>query len=105
MTVEERAKTVTDEVGTATTGAELRALIIQALRDQIEDCAKLTDDETMRLEKFVTEYKRKGDKDAALRFQGSIVTVAKLGREIRALANQTEQTEGKGDKHACNNSI
>lgn len=38
MTVEERAKTVTDEVGTATTGAELRALIVQALRDQIEDC-------------------------------------------------------------------
>lgn len=44
MTIEERAKTVSDEVGTATTGAELRVLIAQALRDQVEDCAKIADD-------------------------------------------------------------
>jgi hypothetical protein len=37
MTVEERSKSVTDEVGTATTGAELRALIAQAINAAVEE--------------------------------------------------------------------
>jgi hypothetical protein len=95
MTVEERAKKCLVEIGGIASDEWMLKVLTHALRDQIEDCAKLTDDETMRLERFVSEYKRKGDLDAALRFQGSIVTVAKLGREIRALAGQIDQTEGK----------
>lgn len=37
MTPRERAKTVTDEVGTATTGAELRDLIEQAITAAVEE--------------------------------------------------------------------
>lgn len=74
MTVEEKAKTVTDEVGTATTGAELRALIAQALRDQIEDCAGIAD-------RFLTS----GDRHAA----------QLIGKQIRALAGPLTTEEGK----------
>lgn len=70
MTVEERAKTVTDEVGIATTGAELRALIVQALRDQIEECAGIAD-------RFLTS----GDRHAA----------QLIGKQIRALAGKKEE--------------
>lgn len=72
MTVEERAKTVTDEVGTATTGAELRALIAQALREQIEDCAQIADH---------------------LLTSGGRSTAQMIGERIRALANQTEEIQ------------
>ena len=86
MTVEERAKTVTDEVGTATTGAELRALIEKALRDQIEESAQLVIAESLRLGAFVLEFKRKDDMPAAMRFAGTVATLEKLIRQIRKRA-------------------
>jgi methyl-accepting chemotaxis protein len=88
MTIEERAKSVTDKVGTATTGAELRTLIIHALRDQIEDCAKVADEQ---VEYFKSEV---------VRLHRTPIEVAEyIAAAIRALAGQTDQTEGKLDKY------
>jgi len=70
--------------------------IAQALRDQIEDCAKLTDDESIRLDVLGIGYKQRGELVTATRYSACIITAAKLGRDIRALAAPTEQTEGKG---------
>ena len=84
MKVEERAKTVTDEVGTATTGAELRALITKALREQIEECAKVA----------------KAIKEKELRLLDlktcCSITAGEIEEAIRALA-EPKETEGKGE--------
>lgn len=82
MTVEERAKTVTDEVGTATTGAELRALIAQALRDQIEDCANIVAGEAWLCSK--------GDKTGNIK--GGYIGLHDAWLRIRALARPTSTT-------------
>jgi hypothetical protein len=92
MTVEERAKTVTDEVGTATTGAELRALIIQALRDQIEDCAKVMDKQATGFQVLIDHAPTPIRGEDLKRVKHSLEVVAK---QIRALATPTEQAEGK----------
>lgn len=97
MTVEERAKTVTDEVGTATTGAELRALIAQALRDQIEECAKAGDQESKRLMVLAKAHTEKGKSGEAFRFHASGITADVIARNIRALAAPTEEVKEKGD--------
>jgi hypothetical protein len=87
MTVEERAQDVmgifrcmlietTD--GRVLTGVDLTEVIAQALRDQIEDCAKVAREE---IEKWDRQYLGE--------LRESVVFT------IRALAGQTEQTEGK----------
>jgi hypothetical protein len=99
MTVEERAFKAWDTINEPNlSGEQSEAIILQALRDQIEDCAKLTDDESIRLDYLGMGYKQRGDLETATRYSACIVTAAKLGREIRALAGQTEQTEGKEGK-------
>ena len=93
MTVEERAKTVTDEVGTATTGAELRALIEKALRDQIEDCAKVADEEVGAMNGvFMESTGNRGIRALAAREAAS-----RIRHRIRALAGPTSREEGKED--------
>src|SRR5262245_48758615 len=102
MIVEERAQTMIEDflvwTNTPSEGKEeLKARFVQRLRDQIEDCAKSCDEEVMRLDRLSMEHKRKGDLETATRFSACTVTAARLGRVIRALANQTEQTEGRSE--------
>jgi len=69
---------------------EARKAGIEAMR---EACAKVCDDEVMRLDRLSMEYKQRGDMETATRFSACIVTAAKLGREIRARA----ESEKKGE--------
>jgi hypothetical protein len=88
MTVEERAKTVTDEVEITTTGAELRVLITQALRDQIEECAKVAD----KTAKDFTDWNWP-DKQ---RYAPTMAETAEsIAAQIRALAEQKSEQEAE----------
>lgn len=81
MTVEERVEWCLDQKGGRPLfGDEARAIIRQALRDQIEDCAKVAKSYYMA-------------RDCTC---GQVVDA--ITQEIRALAGQTEQTEGKEGK-------
>jgi hypothetical protein len=83
MTVEERVEWCLDQKGGRPLfGDEARAIIRQALRDQIEDCAKTIEDQFMKQKALGFAYPR-------------LIDVIELGTIIRALAGQTEQTEGK----------
>ncbi len=93
MTVEERAQAILEERLNQKPweGAEeLKAKYIQHLRDQIEDCAKVTDQEVHRLDSISMEYKQKGDLETVVRTSACTLTAGKLGRDIRALAAPTE---------------
>ncbi len=86
MTVEERALKLARELradclnNRAPYEDYLHGKIIQILRDQIEDCAKVAD--------FIANFL----KDNKLSGVGDVEYVA---LRIRALAGQTDQTEGK----------
>lgn len=100
MTVEERVAACVEKIGNKlklgiVAKGYVDLAIGQALRAQIEDCAKVADRETIRLDGLSMEYKQRGDFNTATRFSACTVTSAKLGRDIRALASQTDQTEGK----------
>lgn len=91
MTVEERAKTVTDEVGIATTGAELRALIAQALRDQIEECAKVADKYEQSEKEEADRFRRRKEPIPQATHVIMSVVCMRLGRDIRALAGEKRE--------------
>lgn len=80
MTVEERAQTVITEIGRYSESSEIRALIESALRDQIEDCAKIADEQVYLLD------------------CGEKSLIAELiASQIRALAAPTENNQEKGE--------
>ncbi len=94
MTVEERArKTVASMI--CNRHASLVDLIAEILRDQIEDCAKVLD----RLEKEKANICARTDKSGFVYVGGGFalqaVALAHAATEIRALAGQTDQPEGK----------
>jgi hypothetical protein len=95
MKVEERAKSVTDEIGTTTTGAEIRALIAQALRNQIEDCAKVLDRQEKEKTDICARAEKSGFRDQARGYALQAVALMHAAEEIRALAAPTEKSEGK----------
>lgn len=76
MIVEERAKQTWDNVNDPyLSGEEREAIILQALRDQIEDCAKVADD--YPLKEWEDQYKWE------------------IGRQIRALAEPEEKSRSE----------
>jgi hypothetical protein len=95
MTVEERARMALEKFHHSSRIKDGLKAIEEALRDQIEDCAKVADKESDRVLCLSDEYTGKKDFEAASRTSACAVTAAKLGRDIRALAAPTEQTEGK----------
>jgi hypothetical protein len=105
MTVEERAQDVMSIFrcmlietidGQVLTGIDLMDRIAQALRDQIEGNARHCDREVARLIELCEEYTNKKDLAGAARMSAAAVCVAKVGRELRALAEPKPETEGKG---------
>jgi hypothetical protein len=103
MTVEERVEWCLDQKGGRPLfGDEAREIIRQALRDQIEDCAKIiqaeidiwrqlrkSDDESPLLELIDVLNKIRSDDESPL------LELIDVLNKIRALAGQTDQTEGK----------
>lgn len=90
MTVEERAKRTVDElfwgIGVNPTKKDVARYMAQALRDQIEDCVAIVAGEASLCSK--------GDKSGNIK--GGYIGLHDAWLRIRALANQTDQTEGKG---------
>jgi hypothetical protein len=101
MTVEERAQKVVENfcedekelrgpdgkrpVSFVAYSSRLRQRISEALRDQIEDCANIADEEAQDVPKAAETYYAEGYK-AAARY---------IRDRIRALAGPTDRTEGK----------
>lgn len=103
MNVEDKAQQMIEDflvwTNTPSEGKEeLKARFVKHLRDQIEACAKLADDESIRLDSLGMGYKKRGDLVTATRYSACIVTAAKLGREIRALAGSIEQDDGPDNR-------
>jgi len=95
MTVEERARIALEKFHHSSRIKDGLKAIEKALRDQIEDCAKVADQEVRRLDSISMGYKQKGDLETVFWASGCTLAAEKLGRDIRALAGQTDQTEGK----------
>jgi preprotein translocase subunit SecA len=93
MTVEERAQELIKEM-MHSSGKPMQPMIEKVLRDQIEDCAKVADGHNYEEQKQATEY---GDKFPIPRSVHKMLAqgAEMIATEIRALAGQTDQTEGK----------
>jgi len=100
MTIEERVAACVEKIGNKLKLAivakgYIDTVIEQALRDQIEACAKVGDKKSKQVMATSEEYERKGDIESALRMYAGAKAAEIVAHEIRALANKTEQTEGK----------
>lgn len=102
MTVEERAQLMLEEYQQWTNSLqegkeELKARFAKHLRDQIEDCAKITDKYEQSEKAESDKFKLKREPIPQVTHAIMSVVCGRIGKEIRALAAPKEEDQEKGD--------
>lgn len=93
MTVEERARGCAAQMGAGDIWNRAIEAIETALREQIEECAKIADGHFYEEQRQAKEFSRAGNQIAVATHGLLAVGASRVATEIRALAGPTE--EGK----------